>query len=92
MAMMDCILGDARIGTPGNGTIIGSQGQDTIYALEGDDVIDPGNDLIANYVFCGPGYDVVNQQPRVLPDAQEDILQYAAEPDVIADDCELSAL
>ena len=46
--MMDCILGDARIGTPGNGTIIGSQGQDTIYALEGDDIIDPGNGLMAD--------------------------------------------
>lgn len=92
MAVVGCVLGDAYIGTPGNDMIIGPQGQDTIYALEGDDVIDPGNDLMANYVFCGPGYEVVNQQPRVLPDAQEDILQYAAELDVIADDCEPSAL
>ena len=92
VAMVDCIVDDMCIGTPGNDTITGSQGQDTIYALEGDDIIDPGNDLRADYVSCGPGYDVVNQQPRVLPDAQEDILQYAAEPDVIADDCELRAL
>ncbi len=64
VAMMDCILGDARIGTPGNGTIIGSQGQDTIYALEGDDIIDPGNGLMADYVSCGSGYDVVSRRAR----------------------------
>ena len=48
--------------------------------------------MMADYVSCGPGYDIVNQQPRVSPDTQEDILQYAAEPDVIVDDCELRVL
>ena len=72
-------MDDMCIGIPGNDPITGSQGQDTIYALK-------GNDLMADYVYCGPGYDVVNQQPRVLPEIQEDILQYAVEPDVIVDD------
>lgn len=86
VAMVDCIVDDMCIGIPGNDTITGSQGQDTIYALEGDDIIYPGNDLMADSVYCGPGYDVVNQQPRVLSEIQEDILQYAVEPDVIVDD------
>jgi hypothetical protein len=84
VAMVDCILGGPCIGTPGNDTITGSDKQDTIYALEGDDVIDPGNDLVTDYVFCGPGHDRINQEGGVL--------QYAAEPDVIADDCEIVAL
>lgn len=84
VAMVDCVVGSTCIGTPGHDTITGSDGQDVIYALEGDDVIDPGNDLVTDYVFCGPGYDTVNQEGSVL--------QYAAEPDVVADDCELRAL
>ena len=84
VAMMDCVVGCQCIGTAGNDTITGSDEQDIIFALEGDDVIDPGSDLEPDYVFCGPGFDVVNQEPRISPG----ILQYASEPDVIADDCE----
>ena len=65
-------------------TINGSDKQDIIFALEGDDIIDPGSDLEPDYVFCGPGFDVVNQEPRTSPG----VLQYASEPDVIAEDCE----
>src|SRR4028119_571496 len=87
VTMVDCVMGGPCIGTSGNDTINGSSEQDEIYGLEGDDTIDPGNDAATDYVFCGPGYDVVNQEPRVLPD-----VQYAYEPDVIAEDCELKAL
>ncbi len=95
VAMVDCVIGGTCIGTPGHDTITGSDEQDVIYALEGDDVIDPGNDLVTDYVFCGPGFDVVNQMPRVVPDDPQDrrgAIQYASEPDVIADDCETRAL
>ncbi len=88
VAMVDCVMGGSCIGTSGNDTINGSEGQDVIFGLEGDDTIDPGADAVADYVSCGPGYDVVNQEPRVVPD----FFQYASEPDVIAEDCELGAL
>jgi hypothetical protein len=84
VAMVDCVVSGPCIGTSGNDTITGSDEYNEIYALEGDDVIDPGNDLVTDYVFCGPGYDRVNQEGGVL--------QYTAEPDVIADDCEIVAL
>ncbi len=87
VTMVDCVIGGPCIGTSGNDTINGSSEQDVIYGLEGDDTIDPGNDATTDYVFCGPGYDVVNQEPRVAPN-----LQYASEPDIIAEDCELRAL
>ena len=93
VSMVDCIMGGPCIGTTGNDTITGSIGEDTIYALEGDDIIDPGNDAVSDYVFCGPGFDTVNQMPRILPDTpQDDLLQYEPGPDVIADDCEERAL
>lgn len=92
VAMVDCVLGGTCIGTPGHDTITGSDKQDVIYALEGDDVIDPGNDLVTDYVFCGPGFDVVNQQPRVVSEDWQGAIQYASESDVIADDCEERAL
>lgn len=87
VTMVDCVMGGYCMGTSGNDTITGSSEQDVILGLEGDDIIDPGNDAVTDYVFCGPGYDVVNQEPRIVPG-----LQYASEPDVIADDCELRAL
>lgn len=87
VTMVDCIMGGPCMGTSGNDTINGSSQQDVIYGLEGDDTIDPGNDAATDYVFCGPGYDVVNQEPRVVAG-----IQYASEPDVIAEDCELRAL
>lgn len=91
VAIVDCVVGGSCIGTSGNDTITGSSGQDTILGLEGDDNIDPGNDAVTDYVFCGPGFDTVNQMPRVVDDAQGAI-QYGSEPDVIAEDCELRAL
>ena len=87
VTMVDCVMGGTCIGTSGNDTINGSPEQDMIYGLEGDDTIDPGNDAATDYVSCGPGYDVINQEPRFVPD-----IQYASEPDVIAEDCELRAL
>ena len=95
IVMVDCITGDPCIGTPGNDTINGSDMQDEIYGLEGDDTIDPGNDSVRDYVYCGPGSDTVDQMPRVVPDGPQDrqgALQYASEPDFVADDCEVRAL
>ncbi len=95
VTMVDCIIGDPCIGTPGNDTITGSDMQDEIYGLEGDDTIDPGNDSVRDYVYCGPGSDTVDQMPRVVPGGPQDgqgALQYASEPDFVADDCEVRAL
>lgn len=86
---MDCVMCGPCIGTSGNDSTTGSEEQDIILALEGEDVINPGNDNVADYVFCGPGFDAVNQLP--MPRTQG-VLQYTAEPDVIADDCEVRAL
>jgi Ca2+-binding RTX toxin-like protein len=95
VTMVDCMTDDPCIGTSGNDTINGSDRQDVIYGLAGDDVVDPGADQAPDYVFCGTGFDTVDQMPRVIPDDlqyQQDALQYASEPDVIADDCEERAL
>jgi hypothetical protein len=81
VAMVDCVIGGVCIGTSGNDTITGSDLHDEIYALEGDDTIDPGNDLEQDYVSCGPGFDTVNQEP--IP---------GAAPDVIESDCEVVGL
>jgi hypothetical protein len=49
-------------------------------------VIDPGNDNVADYVFCDPGFDTVNQMPRIIDDTRG-ALQYGTfEPDIIAYD------
>jgi hypothetical protein len=92
VAIVDCVLGGTCIGTSGNDTITGSQGQDFIFGLEGDDTINPGNDRVSDYVSCGPGFDTVNQMPRILPDGPQDAVQYPSEPDFTADDCEVRAL
>jgi hypothetical protein len=92
VAMVDCIMGGPCIGTSGNDTITGSDMQDVIYGLEGDDSIDPGNDSVTDYVFCGPGFDTVNQMPRAVDDMQGAIQYDTFEPDVLADDCEVRAL
>jgi hypothetical protein len=92
VSMVDCVVGGPCIGTGGNDTINASDKQDVIYGLEGDDVIDPGIDSVTNYVYCGPGFDTVNQVPRVVDDTQNAIEYEASEPDVIADDCEETAL
>jgi hypothetical protein len=89
VAIVDCVLGGPCIGTPGDDTITGSSEQDVIYALEGDDTIDPGNDAVADYVFCGPGFDTVDQMPGPV---EQGFLQYDAQADFIADDCEVVAL
>jgi len=81
VSMVDCVIGGTCIGTSGNDTITGSDQYDEIYALEGDDTIDPGNDLEQDYVSCGPGFDTVNQEP--IP---------GAAPDVIESDCEVVGL
>ena len=91
VAIVDCVVGGPCIGTEGNDTITGSPEQDVILGLEGDDVIDPGNDAVADYVFCGPGFDTVNQMPRVIDDVQGAV-QYGSESDIIAEDCEERAL
>jgi hypothetical protein len=71
VTMVDCMTDDPCTGTPGNDTINGSGRQDIIYGLGGDDIIDPGADEVPDYIYCGPGSDIVNQMPRVLPeDAQ----------------------
>lgn len=90
-SIVDCVVGVPCIGTPGVDTITGSQEKDFIFGLEGDDLIDPGNDGAADYVSCGPGFDTVNQMPRVLEDTSG-AAQYPYEPDFIADDCEERAL
>lgn len=94
VSMVDCIIGGPCIGTSGNDTITGSNEQDEIYGLEGDDTIDPGNDSVRDYVYCGSGFDTVHQAPKVVPgDVQEQsAFQYASEPDIIAEDCESRAL
>ena len=81
VAMVDCVIEGICIGTSGHDTITGSYQYDEIYGLEGDDSIDPGNDLERDYVSCGPGFDTVNQEP--IP---------GAAPDVIESDCEVVAL
>jgi len=81
VAMVDCVIGGICVGTSGNDTITGSYQYDEIYALEGDDLIDPVNDLEQDYVSCGSGFDTVNQEPIV-----------GATPDVIDSDCEVVAL
>ena len=81
VAMVDCLIGGTCIGTSGNDTITGSDQYDEIYALEGDDLIDPGNDLEQDYVSCGPGFDTVNQEP--IP---------GAAPDIVGSDCEVVGL
>ena len=92
VAMVDCIMGGPCVGTSGNDTINASDKQDVIYGLEGDDSIDPGNDSVTDYVFCGPGFDTVNQMPRAVDDTQGAIQYDNFEPDVLADDCEVRAL
>ena len=67
-------MGGPCIGTSGNDIITGSDKQDIICGLEGDDTIDPGNDAVTDYIFCGPGFDTVIQHSD---------LQYASEPDFI---------
>lgn len=91
IAIVNCVMGGPCVGTSGNDTITGSQEQDFIYGLEGDDLIDPGNDRATDYVSCGPGFDTVNQMPRVIGDTGGAV-QYQSEPDFIADDCEERAL
>ncbi len=81
VAMVDCVIGGVCTGTSGHDTITGSDQYDEIYALEGDDTIDPGNDLEQDYVSCGPGFDTVNQEP--IP---------GAAPDLIESDCEVVGL
>jgi len=81
VAMVDCVIGGICIGTSGHDTITGSDQYDEIYALEGDDLIDPGNDVEQDYVSCGPGFDTVNQEP--VP---------GAPPDVIESECEVVTL
>ena len=81
VAMVDCVIGGICIGTSGHDTITGSDQYDEIYGLEGDDLIDPGNDFEQDYVSCGLGFDTVNQEP--VPGAL---------PDVIESDCEVVAL
>jgi hypothetical protein len=81
VAMVDCVIGGTCIGTSGHDTITGSPQYDEIYALEGDDSIDPGDDLEQDYVSCGPGFDTVNQEPVS-----------ATAPDIIESDCEAVAL
>lgn len=92
IAMVDCVIGGPCIGTSGNDTITGSDNPDEIYGLEGDDIIDSGNDSVTDYVYCGPGLDTVNQMSRVVDDAQGATQYGASEPDVVADDCEISAV
>jgi len=95
VSMVDCVIGGPCIGTSGNDTITGSNEQDEIYGLEGDDTIDPGNDSVRDYVYCGPGFDTVHQAPKVVPSDVQDpqsAFQYASEPDIIAEDCETRAL
>ncbi len=53
--MVDCVTGGICIGTSGSDTITGSDQYDEIYGLEGDDLIDPGNDFEQDYVSCGLG-------------------------------------
>jgi len=95
VSMVDCVTSDPCVGTSGNDTITGSDEEDEIYGLEGDDTIDSGNDSVRDYVYCGHGFDTVHQAPKVVPadvqDAQS-AFQYASEPDVIAEDCEATAL
>jgi hypothetical protein len=55
-------------------------------------VIDPGNDQATDYVFCGPGFDTVNQTPRVIDGALGAVQYHTSGPDILADDCEESAL
>lgn len=81
VAMVDCVIGGICIGTSGHDTITGSHQYDEIYGLEGDDLIDSGNDFEQDYVSCGLGFDTVNQEP--IP---------GAPPDVIESDCEMVAL
>ena len=92
VSMVDCIMSGPCVGTSGNDTINASDKQDVIYGLEGDDIIDPGNDSVTDYVYCGPGFDTINQMPRIVDDAQGAIQYDASESDVIADDCEVSAV
>lgn len=95
VSMVDCVIGGPCIGTSGNDMITGSDEQEEIYGLEGDDTIDPGNDSVRDYVYCGPGFDTVHQAPKVVPADVQDTqsaFQYASEPDVIAEDCESTAL
>src|SRR4051794_5900637 len=42
--MVDCVIGSPCIGTSDNDTISGSGQEDVIFGLEGDGVIDAGND------------------------------------------------
>jgi hypothetical protein len=81
VTMVDCVIGGICVGTSGNDTITGSYQYDEIYALEGDDLIDPGNDVEQDYVSCGPGFDTVNQEP--IPGAASDAIE---------SDCEVVAL
>jgi hypothetical protein len=80
VAMVDCVIGGICIGTSGHDTITGSDQYDEIYGLEVDDLIDPGNDFEQDYVSCGLGFDMVNQEP--VP---------GAPPDGIESDCEVVA-
>ena len=81
VAMVDCVIGGSCIGTSGHDTITGSDQYDEIYGLEGDDLIDSGNDFEQDYISCGLGFDTVNQEPTP-----------GAPPDVIESDCEEVAL
>jgi Ca2+-binding RTX toxin-like protein len=92
ISMVDCVIGGPCIGTSGDDTITGSDATDEIYGLEGNDTIDPGNDSVVDSIVCGPGFDTVDQMPRGVDDTQDAIQYDATEFDVIADDCEVSAL
>jgi hypothetical protein len=92
ISMVDCVIGGPCIGTSGDDTITGSNATDEIHGLEGNDTINPGNDSVVDYVVCGPGFDTVDQMPRVVDDTNAAIQYDFTELDVLADDCEVRAL
>jgi hypothetical protein len=92
ISMVDCVIGGPCIGTSGDDTITGSNATDEIHGFEGNDTINPGNDSVVDYVVCGPGFDTVDQMPRVVDDTNAAIQYDFTELDVLADDCEVRAL
>ncbi len=58
---------DVVYGGAGNNSINGGSGRDVVFGGRGNDFINVRNDASRDFVFCGPGFDTVNDMPGPGP-------------------------